>query len=87
MLTHLHLAGKLQNVAGVLLGNFLDCEPTQGNYTAADTLRDILTRLGVPVLAGFPAGHGSENWAIPLGAKVRMDADARSIEFLEPAVK
>ncbi len=87
MLTHLSLAGKLDNVAGILLGGFLDCEPTQANYTAADTLRDILTRLNVPVIAGFPAGHGPENWAIPLGAKVRIDADARSIEFLDSAVK
>jgi len=87
MLTHLHLAGKLQNIAGILLGSFLDCEPTQGNYTAADILREMLIKHRVPVLAGFPAGHGLENWAIPFGIKVRMDADARAIQFLESAVK
>jgi muramoyltetrapeptide carboxypeptidase len=87
MITHLHLAGKLESIAGVLLGKFLDCEPSQGGYTAKDTLRDLLAKLNVPVLAGFPAGHGDENWAIPIGAKVRMDATARIIEFLEPAVK
>jgi muramoyltetrapeptide carboxypeptidase len=86
MLTHLCLAGKLQNIGGILLGSFLDCEPTQGNYTAKDILRDILTDLKVPIIAGFPAGHGAENWALPLGAKVRLDADARSIEFLDSAV-
>jgi muramoyltetrapeptide carboxypeptidase len=86
MLTHLRLASKLQSVSGILLGGFDDCEPTQGNYTAADTLREILAKLNVPVLANFPAGHGLNNWAIPLGARVRMDADARSIEFLDPAV-
>jgi muramoyltetrapeptide carboxypeptidase len=87
MLTHLHLAGKLHSVSGVLLGSFLECEPTQGGYTAAETLRDILTGLNVPVLAGFPAGHDSENWAFPIGAKVRLDADARTVEFLDSAVK
>jgi muramoyltetrapeptide carboxypeptidase len=87
MLTHLYLAGKLQNIAGILLGSFLDCEPERGDYTAADTLRDILTNLKVPIIAGFPAGHGRENWSIPLGVKVRLDADARSIQFLDPAVK
>jgi len=87
MLTHLYLAGKLRSIAGVLLGSFLDCEPTQGSYTAADTLRDILTKLNVPVLANFPSGHGQDNWAIPLGVKVRMDANARTIEFLEAAVR
>jgi muramoyltetrapeptide carboxypeptidase len=86
MLTHLQLAGKLQSVAGVLLGSFLDCEPSRGDYTATDTLIDILTSLKVPVIAGFPAGHGMANWAIPLGAKIRIDADARSIVFLDSAV-
>jgi muramoyltetrapeptide carboxypeptidase len=87
MLTHLCLAGKLQNIAGVLLGSFLECEPAQGNYSASDTLRDILTRLKVPVLAGFPAGHGVENWALPLGAKIRIDADSRFIKILDAAVQ
>jgi len=85
MLTHLLLAGKLNRLSGVLLGEFHQCEPADENYTATDVLRDLLCRLGIPVLANFPAGHGESNWAIPLGAKIRMDADARFVEFLEPA--
>jgi muramoyltetrapeptide carboxypeptidase len=86
MLTQLHLAGKLAGVAGILLGGFEGCEPENGSYTADETLREILGKLEVPILAGFPAGHGPENWAFPLGVKVRLDADARRIEFLESAV-
>jgi muramoyltetrapeptide carboxypeptidase len=86
MLTHLHLAGKLRSVAGLLLGSFSDCEPDQGGYTAQETLKDILHGLDVPILANFPGGHGMNNWAIPLGARVRIDANARFIEFLDPAV-
>jgi muramoyltetrapeptide carboxypeptidase len=94
MLTQLQLAGKLQSISGILLGSFLDCDPSQTiddgrqeNYTATDTLRDILTSLEVPIISGFPAGHGIDNWAIPLGAKVLMNADSRTIQFLEPAVQ
>ena len=87
MLAHLHLAGKLEGIAGLLMGSFHECDPTQGDYTARDTLRDILEKLNVPVLASFPAGHGPDNWAIPLGVKVRIDANARSVQFLEPAVR
>jgi len=86
MLTHLRLAGKLQSVSGVLLGSFLDCEPDQGNYTANDILREILGDLQVPIIAGFPAGHGAENWALPLGVRVRLNAGARTLQFLNPAV-
>jgi muramoyltetrapeptide carboxypeptidase len=87
MLTHLHLANKLESLAGLVLGNFLDCEPTRGDYTAMDTLRDIITELKIPTIANFPAGHGENNWALPLGAKVRINADARTISFLDSAVR
>jgi muramoyltetrapeptide carboxypeptidase len=86
MLTHLNLAGKLSAISGLLLGAFDDCEPEQGDYTACETLREILEGYGVPILANFPAGHGRNNWALPFGAKVRVNADSQSIEFLDSAV-
>ncbi len=87
MITHLFLAGKLQSLSGILLGDFLDCEPTQGNYSAMEVLRDLLAPFNIPVLANFPAGHGAGNWALPLGIAVRMDAGAGTVEFLESAVQ
>ncbi len=87
MLTQLRLAGKLDEVAGFLLGSFIDCEPTQADYTLREPLKEILAGLQVPVLANFPAGHGPENWALPLGVRVRLDADARAVSLLEPAVR
>ncbi len=87
MLTQLELAGKFQSVAGVILGQFPDCDPPEGGYSTKDVLEDVLRPLDVPVLANFPAGHGTDNWAIPLGTVVRLDTDALSIEFLEPAVQ
>jgi muramoyltetrapeptide carboxypeptidase len=87
MLTHLHLAGKLQSLAGIVLGDFSDCEPSQGNYTVSDILEEILTGLNVPIIANFPAGHAELNWAIPFGVKVRVDANAGSIELLDSAVR
>jgi muramoyltetrapeptide carboxypeptidase len=87
MLTHLYLAGKLQSLAGIVLGDFPDCEPTQGNYTVSDVLEEILSELNVPIIANFPAGHAALNWAIPLGAKARIDANAGTIAFLDSAVR
>ena len=87
MITHLNLAGKLQSLAGILLGVFHKCEPDKGDYSSGDVLRETLEQLHVPIMANFPAGHGPENWAIPLGARVRIDADEKSVQFLEPAVR
>ncbi len=87
MLTHLQLAGKLESIAGLVLGDFPDCDPEQGGYTGMDTLREILGKINVPVVANFPAGHGNENWPLPLGAKLRLNAEEKSLTFLEPAVR
>jgi len=86
MITQLRLARKLDRVAGILLGSFQDCESPSPAYTLEDTLHDLLGNLRAPVLAGFPAGHGAQNWAIPLGVRIRLDASNRRVEFMEPAL-
>jgi muramoyltetrapeptide carboxypeptidase len=86
MLTQLRLARKLDRIAGLLLGHFQDCEPSNSAYTLEETLRDVLGNIEVPVLAHFPAGHGSENWVLALGTRIRLDASSRRVEFLESSV-
>ena len=43
--------------------------------------------LGIPAIANVPVGHGKHMAAMPLGAEVRLDADARTLEILEAAVE
>ena len=78
MLTHLHLAGCLDHVAGIALGLFKDCG-------AADRLNDLfferLSRLGIPVLAGFQVGHGHRNLPLPIGLQATLDTDAGALAF------
>ncbi len=87
MITQLKLAGKLDRVAGILLGQFKDCDPGSSGVTADDALKNLLGGLEIPVLANFPAGHGSDNWILPLGTRVCLDAANRRVDFLEHAVQ
>jgi muramoyltetrapeptide carboxypeptidase len=86
MVTQLRQAGKLSAVAGILLGSFDGWDAAEGGYSVADTLRELLDPVGVPIMARFPAGHGPVNFALPLFTRVRLDADARGLEMLEGAV-
>ena len=92
-LTQLRLAGKLDDVAGILFAEPTDVAPSAwnpGGYDQTlfidDVLRDRLGDLGVPVLKGFPVGHGRDLLTVPLGRLARLDVDNRSFEVLEPAV-
>jgi muramoyltetrapeptide carboxypeptidase len=86
MWTHLELAGVFRQISGIVLGSFTGCEQSDANYTGADVLRDLAVATGLPCAAGFPIGHGNINEPVPLGARVRLAADARRLTFLEAAV-
>ena len=82
MLTHLRLAGKLDGVVAVMLGSFADCDGAEAGDVAADVFRDFFAGASFPVIAGFPAGHRSENLALALGMPLRIDTDAGYVEAL-----
>lgn len=85
MWTHLELAGVFARVRGIVLGTFTACEEAGGAYSSAEVLRELAQATGLPCAAGFPIGHGAVNEPVPLGVRVRLDADALSLTFLESA--
>jgi muramoyltetrapeptide carboxypeptidase len=85
MWTHLALAGVFRQVRGIVLGEFIACEEKDADYSSADVLRDLAQATGLPCAAGFPIGHGEHNQPVALGLRVRLDAQRRSLSFLESA--
>ena len=81
LLTHLRLAGKLNRLRGVLVGDVAGVD--------VQALERLLARelgtLGIPVLAGWRSGHCDPNLTLPMGAQVRLDADKQQL-VLEQAV-
>jgi muramoyltetrapeptide carboxypeptidase len=73
-------------VRGIVLGSFTECEEPNAPYGSADVLRELARATGLPCAAGFPIGHGAHNEPVALGVRVRLDADARRLTFLEAAV-
>jgi muramoyltetrapeptide carboxypeptidase len=87
MWTHLELAGVFARVRGIALGTFTQCEEKDAPYSSSDVLRELVRASGLPCAAGFPIGHGTENQPVALGVKVRLDASARRLSFLEAAAR
>jgi muramoyltetrapeptide carboxypeptidase len=88
-LMHLQQAGKFENVRGIVLGDFPDCEPpVAGSPTVLDVCLRILKPLGIPILFGAAVGHTVRPMlTIPLGVRARLHASGTgSLEILEAAV-
>lgn len=88
MLTQLSSAGKLDRLAGVIIGT-LDGMTNDGRDdpdALTDLLREHFGSAAYPVVRDWPAGHGARNEALPLGTKVSIDTQTRTLRFEEEAV-
>ncbi len=87
MLTQLDQAGVLEGVRAVVIGEMTDCPVPEGEtWTIDDVMLERLRHLDVPIVAGFPAGHGRNEVVLPMGLEVEVDAEAGCLEICEAAV-
>ena len=87
MLSHLKLAGKLDECRGIILGNFKNCSPkNERDLSLMEVIRDIIEPLGKPVVYNLLSGHCVPNITLPLGVHARMDAECGLIDITEGAV-
>lgn len=86
-------AGKLKDVAGVVVGDLVACEwhdgggsPWPHTKTLEEVLKDRLAPLGIPVIYRLPFGHGDHLATVPLGVQATVDAIDGSLVVTEPAL-
>jgi len=84
---HLAQAGMLDRVAGIVVGH-VDGDGQAPPLRLVDVLVEVLDELGcdVPVLRIADIGHNCPNTVLPIGARVRMDADRHLLEIAEPCL-
>ena len=83
MLCQMRMAGCFDDMAGIVLGTFLDCGETDD---VLDVFRDLFKDIDIPILAGFDIGHGSINLTLPLGVPAVLDTESRSLAYTESAL-
>lgn len=80
MITHLALSGVFRGLAGLLIGDFIGCGDP---YAVQDLLMEHVGPLEIPVMAGFPVGHGRVNRLVPMGLEATVDTAAMRVIWHE----
>jgi muramoyltetrapeptide carboxypeptidase len=88
MMTELALAGVLDKIKGFVFGRCTECGPGGGfgSLTMEKMIAEHIKPRRIPAFSGTMIGHIEEQFTIPLGIEVEIDADAGTIELLENGV-
>jgi muramoyltetrapeptide carboxypeptidase len=80
-------AGLLERCRGIVVGQLVDCKPAgTGRHSSRRVLERAVAALELPAVSGAAFGHGRRNLAFPVGVRASLDAGARTLTLLEPAV-
>ena len=77
------LNGVFDRCRGVILGEFTDCKANLDFGSVEELICSYLNEYNIPVLCGFPGGHGDVNLPLVMGAPVSLDVrtDGASLSF------
>ncbi|MFI6697499.1 LD-carboxypeptidase [Streptomyces sp. NPDC050509] len=83
-------AGILDRIAGMVVGipTAIDgLDSPDASPTLQEIVLDVLGDRDIPVLGNVEVGHAGPNLPMPVGTRVALDAQQRTLSLLEPAVR
>lgn len=84
MLTHFHDAGVFDRINGMVVGQLVSCEPSNG-VTYDRMLLDLLKGDEFPILTEVPFGHTPEKLTLPIGATLHASPSSGVLRFDFPS--
>ena len=74
MLYQLKRGGKLDKLAGLIIGGFTDTKDTDRPFgkTVYELINDVIKDYEYPVCFGFPVSHSKENYALKVGVGYKL---------------
>ncbi len=83
MVHQLKLSGKLDNLAGLILGDFTDMKDNESPFgqTVHEIFFEAVKDFDYPVCHGFPAGHDKKNLALAFGRDWELEVAERGTKL------
>jgi muramoyltetrapeptide carboxypeptidase len=85
MFYQLKRSGKLDKLAGLIIGGFTDTKDTTRPYGsgAYEIIRDVVQEYDYPVCFGFPVSHEKENYALKVGVGHKLKVGKHKVTLEE----
>jgi len=85
MMYQLRRTGKLDKLAGLIVGGFTDMKDTENPFgqTAYEIIRDAVAEYDYPVCFDFPVSHGKENYALKIGVGYKLKVGKNKVTLEE----
>ena len=85
MLYQLKRSGKLDKLAGLIVGGFTDMKDTEKPFgqNVHEIIRDAVAEYDYPVCFDFPVSHEKENYALKIGVGYKLKAGKNKVTLEE----
>lgn len=85
MMLSLKRAGKLSNLAGLLVGGMTDMKDNTIPFgkNAEEIIASHVSEYNYPVCYGFPSGHDNVNLPLVMGRICRMEVEERNVQIMQ----
>ena len=84
MLSQLYVSGILNAIAGIIIGQFIDCEPNK--FSKQPSLDELIgswcEKIRIPCVKEFPYGHMDDRCVLPIGIMATLDATNCTVDII-----
>ena len=84
MLTQLSLAGKFDDCAGIVFGDFCDCnKENDDDFEILELIQDRVSKYNKPCIFNLKSGHCTPMITLPFGCKYKLNATEKTLELIK----
>ncbi len=85
MLYQLKRSGKLDKLAGLIIGGFTDMKDTERPFgkTVYEIISEITAEYDYPIAYDFPVSHSTANYALKIGMPYTLKVGKAKTQLLE----
>jgi muramoyltetrapeptide carboxypeptidase len=85
MFLQLKRSGKLDKLAGLIIGGFTDNKDTERPFgkSVFEIIEEHVKEYKYPICYGFPVSHEKENYALKVGAKYTLKISDKGVQLTE----